>query len=70
MEPTIDRIVILEEPTPFVRFRYECEGRAGGPITGVNSTTDNKTYPTIKVNGLRGRAKVLVSCVAKDSPHW
>lgn len=43
-------IKILEQPaSKALRFRYECEGRSAGSIPGVNSTTENKTYPTIQV---------------------
>jgi len=46
-------ITIIEQPAPkALRFRYECEGRSAGSIPGVNSTADNKTYPTIKVIAL------------------
>lgn len=43
-------IKIIEQPAPkALRFRYECEGRSAGSIPGVNSTSENKTYPTIQV---------------------
>lgn len=43
-------IEIIEQPaSKALRFRYECEGRSAGSIPGVNSTTENKTYPTIQV---------------------
>lgn len=43
-------IVILEQPaSKAMRFRYECEGRSAGSIPGVNSTPENKTFPTIQV---------------------
>ncbi|KAK3923134.1 Embryonic polarity protein dorsal [Frankliniella fusca] len=64
------RIVILEQPaSKALRFRYECEGRSAGSIPGVNSTPENKTYPTIQVLGYKGRAAVIVSCVTKDPPY-
>lgn len=63
-------VVILEQPAPkALRFRYECEGRSAGAIPGVNSTSDNKTYPTIQVMNYTGRAVVVVSCVTKDFPY-
>lgn len=63
-------VVILEHPAPkALRFRYECEGRSAGSIPGANSTTDNKTYPTIQVMNYVGRAVVVVSCVTKDFPY-
>lgn len=46
----IPSIRIVEQPaSKALRFRYECEGRSAGSIPGVNSTPENKTYPTIKV---------------------
>ncbi|XP_050440903.1 embryonic polarity protein dorsal-like isoform X2 [Adelges cooleyi] len=62
-------IKIVEQPaSKALRFRYECEGRSAGSIPGVNSTTENKTYPTIQIVGYKGRAVVVVSCVTKDRP--
>lgn len=50
-KPTdIPFIEIIEQPDA-VRYRYVCEGRTAGSILGVNSSNDNKTYPTIKVTG-------------------
>lgn len=90
-------IQIIEQPaSKALRFRYECEGRSAGSIPGVNSTVENKTFPTIQVmnlnkllkltknsfylfiyfnnfwlqiNGYKGRAVVVVSCVTKDKPY-
>ncbi|XP_025410633.1 embryonic polarity protein dorsal-like isoform X2 [Sipha flava] len=63
-------IEIIEQPaSKALRFRYECEGRSAGSIPGVNSTTENKTYPTIQIVGYKGRAVVVVSCVTKDKPY-
>ncbi|XP_052871375.1 embryonic polarity protein dorsal-like, partial [Anopheles cruzii] len=61
---------ITEQPHPkALRFRYECEGRSAGSIPGVNTTADHKTFPSIQVHGYRGRAVVVVSCVAKEGPN-
>ncbi|XP_060874903.1 putative transcription factor p65 homolog isoform X2 [Metopolophium dirhodum] len=63
-------IKIVEQPaSKALRFRYECEGRSAGSIPGVNSSTENKTYPTIQIVGYKGRAVVVVSCVTKDGPY-
>ncbi|CAB0015508.1 unnamed protein product [Nesidiocoris tenuis] len=63
-------VKILEQPaSKALRFRYECEGRSAGSIPGVNSTPENKTFPTIQVVGYKGRAVVVVSCVTKDPPY-
>lgn len=63
-------VKITEQPaSKALRFRYECEGRSAGSIPGVNSTPENRTYPSIQIFGYRGRAVVVVSCVTKDKPH-
>ncbi|XP_069675181.1 embryonic polarity protein dorsal-like isoform X2 [Periplaneta americana] len=63
-------VKILEQPaSKALRFRYECEGRSAGSIPGVNSTPENKTFPTIQIVGYKGPAVVVVSCVTKDAPH-
>nr|CAD7444423.1 unnamed protein product [Timema bartmani] len=55
-------VKILEQPaSKALRFRYECEGRSAGSIPGVNSTPENKTFPSIQVVGYKGRAVVVVS---------
>ncbi|GJQ77541.1 hypothetical protein Trydic_g20930 [Trypoxylus dichotomus] len=64
------RCVIVEQPAQKqLRFRYPCEGRSAGSIPGVGSTPENKTYPTIKITGYKGKAIVVVSCVTKDEPY-
>jgi len=61
---------IVEQPaSKGLRFRYECEGRSAGCIPGVNTTNENKTYPTIRVAGYKGRAVVVVSCVTVEPPY-
>nr|AFI98401.1 Dorsal [Delia antiqua] len=63
-------VKITEQPAgKALRFRYECGGRSAGSIPGVNSTPENKTYPTIEIVGYKGRAVVVVSCVTKDQPY-
>ncbi|KAK4305175.1 hypothetical protein Pmani_022916 [Petrolisthes manimaculis] len=63
-------VKILEQPQPkALRFRYICEGRSAGSIPGVRSTTENKTYPAIEVQGYKGPAVVVVSCVTVDPPY-
>ncbi len=32
-------------------FRYPCEGRSAGSLQGASSTQENKTFPTIKIEG-------------------
>lgn len=61
---------ILVEPQPKgLRFRYECEGRSAGSIPGVGSSTENKTFPTIKVCNYQGPITIVVSLVTKDPPY-
>lgn len=44
-------VEILEQPaSKALRFRYECEGRSAGSIPGINSTPENKTFPSIRVS--------------------
>lgn len=63
-------VLITEQPASrALRFRYQCEGRYPGTLVGVNSTAENKTYPTIKVMNYTGKAAVVVSCVTKDQPY-
>ncbi|XP_019892113.1 dorsal-related immunity factor Dif [Musca domestica] len=63
-------IRIVEQPHPKgLRFRYICEGRSAGSIPGINSTPDNKTYPTIEIVGYTGNVKIIVSCVTADEPY-
>ncbi|CAH1098641.1 unnamed protein product [Psylliodes chrysocephalus] len=64
------RIRIVEQPaSKALRFRYECEGRSAGSIPGSRSTPENKSYPSIRVEGYQGRAVVVVSCVTRDAPY-
>ena len=64
------QVQIIEQPTPNKhRFRYKNESRGGaaGSLTGASS--NQKTYPTIKILGYKGPAKVLVSCVTDEEPY-
>ncbi|XP_013878307.1 transcription factor RelB isoform X2 [Austrofundulus limnaeus] len=67
------RLVVVEEPKDRgMRFRYQCEGRSAGSIMGASSTDNNKTQPTIEIQGpIDGlkKATVTVSLVSKDVPH-
>ncbi|XP_012736646.2 transcription factor RelB isoform X1 [Fundulus heteroclitus] len=66
-------LVVVEEPKDRgMRFRYECEGRSAGSILGASSTDNNKTQPTIEIQGPIDHIKkvtVRVSLVTKDIPH-
>ena len=64
------QVQIIEQPTPNKhRFRYKNESRGGaaGSLTGASS--NQRTYPTIKILGYKGPAKVLVSCVTDEEPY-
>ncbi|XP_065203085.1 embryonic polarity protein dorsal-like isoform X1 [Planococcus citri] len=66
------RVEITEQPAPkALRFRYECEGRSAGSIPGVHSTSENRTYPTIRIVGYNGEEDIviIVSCVTKNQPY-
>ncbi|XP_027900972.1 transcription factor RelB isoform X1 [Xiphophorus couchianus] len=67
------KLVVVEEPKDRgMRFRYECEGRSAGSILGASSTDNNKTQPTIEIQGPIDHIKkvtVTVSLVTKDYPH-
>jgi len=48
-------VQILEQPSPkSLRFRYECEGRSTGALTGLSSTNEKKTFPKIQVLSKHG----------------
>ena len=58
---------IVEQPaSKGLRFRYECEGRSAGCIPGVNTTNENKTYPTIKVTIMLRNIKTILFLYACD----
>ncbi|XP_017280210.1 transcription factor RelB isoform X2 [Kryptolebias marmoratus] len=67
------RLVVVEEPKDRgMRFRYECEGRSAGSIMGVSSTDNNKTQPTVEIQGpidCIKKVSITVSLVTKDLPH-
>nr|UZH84475.1 P65 [Sinohyriopsis cumingii] len=63
-------VELVEQPkSRGLRFRYECEGRSAGSIPGERSTTEKRTYPTIKIHNYNGPAVIVVSCVTKDEPY-
>ena len=66
----LPRIIILEQPTQSIRFRYVNEGRNGGPVVGCNSTLEQKTFVRIQLTNYTGRAIVVVSCVSHEGPKF
>ncbi|XP_033631062.1 proto-oncogene c-Rel-like [Asterias rubens] len=66
IEPSLE---ITEQPKQRdLRFRYECEGRSAGSLLADRSN-DRKIYPTVKVHGYKGRVKLVVSLVTRNTPH-
>ena len=58
---------IVEQPASHkLRFRYQCEGRGAGALQGQFSTSDKKIFPKIQIQGYKGPAVVVVSCVTHD----
>lgn len=64
------RIKIIEQPTQSIRFRYINEGRNGGPVVGMYSTLDQKSFVRIQLINYTGRAIVVVSCVSHEGPQY
>lgn len=63
-------VVIIEEPTNrTIRFRYQCENRTAASIPGMNSTPENRTFPTIQIVGYEGSVLVIISCVTSKPPY-
>ncbi|XP_033126833.1 putative transcription factor p65 homolog isoform X8 [Anneissia japonica] len=60
-------VEIVEQPKQKdLRFRYECEGRSAGSIPGEKSSSDKKTFPSIRITNYKGSAKVVVSLVTRE----
>ena len=59
---------IVEQPASHkLRFRYQCEGRGAGALQGQFSTSEKKIFPKIQIQGYKGPAVVVVSCVTYDN---
>lgn len=69
MPPNAYLEILVQPQGKGLRFRYECEGRSAGSIPGVGSTSENKTFPTIKVCNYQGPITIVVSLVTKDQPY-
>lgn len=64
-------VEIVEQPrADAIRFRYGSEGRYAGAILGVNSTEDQKSYPSIRVVNYDGAGVVVVSCISVDKYEY
>ncbi|XP_075974852.1 embryonic polarity protein dorsal-like [Anticarsia gemmatalis] len=66
------RVIIVEEPARKDSiFRYEQEARADW-LQGIRSTPTNKTFPSIRIDGVAGPVKILLLCLTEDlrvHPH-
>lgn len=61
-------VEILEQPISWgYFFGYEYQPRAW--LRGTSSTAENKTCPSIKICGYKGKAIVQVSCVTKSPAY-
>lgn len=60
---------VIEPLSKEFRFRYECEGKTAGSISGAHSKGKTKTFPEIQVEGYKGEAVLQISCVTKDPPY-
>lgn len=61
-------IKITEQPASgSIRFRYETEQRKSCWLRGA--TREKHTVPAIKIEGYKGAAFVVVSCVTVQEPH-
>ncbi|XP_041090559.1 transcription factor RelB-like isoform X2 [Polyodon spathula] len=69
----LPKLLITEQPKQRgMRFRYECEGRSAGSILGESSSEQNKTLPSIEIQGCIQqvkKVKVTVSLVCRDIPY-
>lgn len=69
----LPKLLITEQPKQRgMRFRYECEGRSAGSILGESSSEQNKTLPSIEIQGCIHqvkKVKVTVSLVCRDIPY-
>ncbi|VVC35994.1 Rel homology domain (RHD), DNA-binding domain,p53-like transcription factor, DNA-binding [Cinara cedri] len=63
-------VKIIEQPTAVISAGFQQSQRTAKiSICGVHSTSEHKTYPTIRLFGSGGRAAVVVvSCVTKSRP--
>ncbi|XP_019625505.1 PREDICTED: nuclear factor NF-kappa-B p105 subunit-like [Branchiostoma belcheri] len=64
---------ITEQPkSRGFRFRYGCEGPSHGGIPGVHSEKNRKTYPSVKIVGYQGYARIVVTLMTNEDqprPH-
>uniref|UniRef100_S4R4X7 RHD domain-containing protein n=1 Tax=Petromyzon marinus TaxID=7757 RepID=S4R4X7_PETMA len=61
---------VVEQPEARgMRFRYPSEGACAGSLLGASTTDRDKTYPSVRLVNLTGKAEVQVCLVTRDAPH-
>lgn len=59
---SVPHLTIMEQPVDKFRFRYQSEMHGThGSLMGVNTEKSKKTFPTVKLHGFRGEAKIRCS---------
>lgn len=60
-------VEIIEQPASNgSRFRYKCEHKSNAPIHGVNSTSEKKTFPSIRVSNKDGKYNIFKKNMVYD----
>ncbi|XP_061437428.1 transcription factor p65-like isoform X1 [Lethenteron reissneri] len=68
--PAAPFLEVVEQPEARgMRFRYPSEGTCAGSLLGASSTDRDKTYPSVRLVNLTGKAEVQVCLVMRDAPH-
>lgn len=64
---SVPHLTIMEQPVDKFRFRYQSEMHGThGSLMGVNTEKSKKTFPTVKLHGFRGEAKIRCSLFQVD----
>ncbi|XP_065086479.1 nuclear factor NF-kappa-B p105 subunit isoform X2 [Ochlerotatus camptorhynchus] len=64
---SVVHLTIMEQPVDKFRFRYQSEMHGThGSLMGVNTEKSKKTFPTVKLHGFRGEAKIRCSLFQVD----
>ena len=67
---TIHSTCLLYQNNFFRNFRrYECEGRSAGALQGEHSTSENKTFPSIQIEGYVVRRTLFLCSSIQTSDH-
>lgn len=68
-------LTIIEQPADRIRYRYKSEKGSHGGLTGKNSTTSKRTYPTVKLECFQRQhneqvfIKATLYSVDEPKPH-